>query len=472
MTDSPPRAPTRRPARSGARARQIERLNAAATTQAHVEHVETIAFGPTLKVERFRLGNGLQLLHCEDHAAPVVAYQTWFRVGSRHERPGKTGLAHLFEHLMFNETERHAAGEFDRMLEQAGAETNAATWLDFTQYTISIPSKSIKLAIDLEAERMQRLVLREAQVESEKEVVLNERRYRVDDDVEGSLSELLWASAFEHHAYRWPTIGWMQDIRGFRTEDCQDFYRTYYAPNNAIVVVVGDVTERTLLGHAVGAYGRIEPSLLPVEDVWPEPPQTGERSKVVTKPTPTEKLAIGFRGPALGDAEHGVMILLGEILFGGRASRMQKRLVVELELATDVHVFVGPFRDPSLIEIFASARAGHSAEELLAVIDEQLERVRNEPIPESEILRAKARSELGLLAGLTTADGKASTIGFYETLLGRPAAAFERLQDMARVNAADLRRAARRFLVPTQRTLFLVRSSVAAAAPGAAEEVA
>jgi zinc protease len=285
------------------------------------------------------------------------------------------------------------------------------------------------------------------------------------------LSELLWASAFEHHAYRWPTIGWMQDIQGFKTEDCQEFYRTYYAPNNAILVVVGDVTETTLLGHVVRAYGSLEPTPPPVEDMWPEPPQVSERHEVVAKPTPTEKVALGFRGPAIGDADHGVLTVLGEILFGGRASRLQQKLVVDLEVATEARVFVGPFRDPSLIEVFASARTGHSAEELLAAIDEELERARTDPIPEAEIHRAKARLELGLLAGLTTADGKASTIGFYETLLGRPAAAFERLRDMARVDAGDLRRAARRFLVPSRRTVVLVRSSMGDAASSVPEEV-
>jgi zinc protease len=362
---------------------------------------------------------------------------------------------------MFNETEGHKAGEYDRKLEEAGAETNAATWLDFTQYTVSIPSNGIRLAIDLEAERMQRLVLREAQVESETEVVANERRYRVEDDVEGALSEKLWASAFELHPYRWPTIGWMSDIQGLTTDDCQEFYRTYYAPNNAVIVVVGDVTEAVLLSHVARAYGHIEPATLPIEDVWPDPPQLGERREVITKATPTQKLAMGYRGPAIGDRDHEVLTVLAEVLFGGRASRLQKRLIVDLELASEARMFVGPFHDPSLIEVFASARSQHTAEQLLTVIDEELERVCREPITHHEINRAKARLELGLLAGLSTVDGKASTIGFYETLLGRPAAAFDRLRDMARVDAADLRQAARRYLVPAQRTVVQVRSSVA-----------
>src|SRR5450432_4699340 len=264
---------------SGAKRREksLAELNAGATPDGQVAHLETVAFGPALNVERFRFGNGLELLFCEDHSAPVIAYHTWFRVGSRHEREGKTGLAHLFEHLMFNEVEGRKAGEFDRKLEEAGAESNASTWLDFTQYNVSIPKDQLPLVVKLESERMSRLVLRDPQLTSEKEVVANERRYRVDDDVEGAVSELLWATAFETHAYRWPTIGWMADIEGFTTEDCRAFYDTFYAPNNATLVVVGDVTERRILELVVKAYGAIPPSTLPHEDVHPEPPQAAER---------------------------------------------------------------------------------------------------------------------------------------------------------------------------------------------------
>lgn len=404
------------------------------------------------------MANGLEILLCEEHSAPVVAYHTWFRVGSRHEVQGKTGLAHLFEHLMFNEVEGRASGEFDRLLEEAGAESNASTWLDWTQYNVAVPKDQLKLAIGLEAERMNRLVLREPQVKSEKEVVANERRYRVDDDVEGSVSELLWATAFTEHAYRWPTIGWMEDIQNFETVDCEEFYRTFYAPNNALVVVVGDTREASLLPLLSKAYGHIPPSSLPLEDVRPEPPQRAERRQEITKPTATEKLVIGYHAPALGDWDHSIASLLVEILTGGRASQLQKRLVRELEIASEVRAFLGPFKDPGLFELFVSAREGHTAEELLEVVDQELGRVRDEPISKDEIERGCARLELSLLVGLDAVDGKASTIGFYETLLGRPTAAFERLELIRRIGPSELRRVARRYLSPESRSIVLVRA--------------
>ena len=432
-------------------------INREASEHGQVEYLETLAFGPMLEVDRFQLANGLQVLLCEDHSAPVAAVHTWFKVGSRHEKEGKTGLAHLFEHLMFNETEGRPAGAFDRLLEEAGAESNASTWLDWTQYSIVTPKESLMLALKLEAERMAHLVLREPQVDSEKEVVANERRYRVEDDVEGSISEVLWATAYTQHSYRWPTIGWMEDIEGFTTEDCREFYGTFYRPNNACLVLVGDFSTWAALAQISELYGQMAPVPIPVENNYPEPPQMEERRVELHKATPSEKLSLGYHGPALGDADHIVISVLAEILFGGRASRMHRRLVRELGIATDVRIFVGPFRDPGLLEVYVGAEAAHTAEELLEAVDAELARVRDEVIPEGEIQRAQARLELGVLAGLETADGKASTLGFYDTLLRRPSAAFERMQALMHVDAADLRRVARRYFDPKRRTVVVVR---------------
>ncbi len=432
-------------------------LNASLQAGQRITHLGAAAFGPKLSVERYRLSNGLDVLVCEDHSAPVVAYHTWFRVGSRHETKGKTGLAHLFEHLMFNETENLPKGEFDRRLEEAGADTNASTWLDWTHYNIAVPSDQLSLVIQLEAERMGSLVLKEPQVESEKEVVANERRYRVDDDVEGAVNEVLWATAFTKHPYHHPTIGWMADIEGFTTDDCRSFYEAYYAPNNACVVVVGDVKAADLLREMVNAYSGLAPFDLPLEDSWPEPPQDGERRVELTQPTSTEKVAVAYHAPALGDFDHPALAVLNEVLSGGRASRLYNRLITELELATEVRTFLGPFRDPGLLEVYASGRENIRAEQLLEEIDAELEKLLREPVAQPELERACARIELGLLGGLENVEGRASTIGFYETVLGRPGAAFERLEAMQRVTPSDLLRVARRYLKNDQRTMVIVR---------------
>jgi zinc protease len=423
----------------------------------------SVAFGDTggLGVEpprvlRFRLGNGLRLLVLVDKSAPVLSYFTWFRVGSRHEKAGKTGLAHLFEHLMFNETEGLAANEFDRKLEENGAESNAATWLDWTYYYESLPKDRFQLAVKLESERMARLVLREPQVASEKEVVANERRMRVDDDIEGTANEILYKTAFTRHPYHWPTIGWMADIENFTPEDCVAFYRTYYAPNNATIVVVGDVAEKDVLKRIRDSYGVIPASEIPEEDTVPEPPQTSVREVTLTKPTPSEKLLVGYRGPALGDADHPACVVLNEILFGGRASRLYRDLVTTREACTEVRGWVSTFRDPGLYELYFTARPGIASADILAALDAQLERAKSELVATEELDRAKSRLELGLLQSLETTSGKAEQIGFYDTVLGDPAAAFRRLERYRRVTAGEIRTAARRYFVESARTIIRV----------------
>jgi zinc protease len=211
-------------------------------------------------VRRWRLSNGLGVVCAVDRSAPIVSYQTWFRVGSRHEEVGQTGLAHLFEHLMFGQTQSLPPGEFDsRVVEATGGESNAATWVDWTHYRLSLPAHELPLAIRLESERMHRLVLESATVEPERDVVTNERRERVEDDIDGWLDEQLMATAFDVHPYRWPTIGWMADIRAVTLEQIRAFYRTWYAVNNATLVVVGAIDEADLLAQVVAAYGDLAP---------------------------------------------------------------------------------------------------------------------------------------------------------------------------------------------------------------------
>jgi zinc protease len=420
------------------------------------------AFGPDT-LHRWRLDNGLTVLLLVDSSAPVATYHTWFKVGSRHERPGKTGLAHLFEHLMFNETENLKAGVFDRKLEESGAETNAATWVDWTYYYESLPADRIKLAVSLEAERMARLVLREPQVASEKEVVANERRYRVDDDVEGAANELLYKAAFAAHPYGWPTIGWMQDIQGFTPEDCVGFYRTFYAPNNATIVVVGDVRERDLLVAIRDAYGAIPAQPIPPEDIEPEPPQLEAREHTIRKPTATEKLLLAFKGPAFGDADHATLTVLSEVLFGGRAARLYRDLIVHGEMATDLRGWVSTFRDPGLFECWATARGGHTTEELQRVLETAFAKARADVVEPDELARATARLELALLQQLETIPGKAEQIGFYETVLGDPTHAFDRVEAYRRTTAGDLRRVARRYLVDRAKTIVRVLPETPAA---------
>ncbi len=455
---------------SAARTKMIEQLNeAAASPSAMLTFEGVVPFGQSGEVLRYRLGNGLKVLLMIDRSAPVVSYFTWYSVGSRHEKKGKTGLAHLFEHLMFNETESLKAGEFDRKLEENGAESNAATWFDWTYYYESLPADRFALAVKLESDRMAHLVLREPQVASEKEVVANERRYRVDDDVEGAASELLYKVAFTTHPYHWPTIGWMEDIQNFTPADCESFYRTFYAPNNATVIVVGDIVEKSALAKIREAYGVLDASEIPAEDLEPEPPQLEPKDVTIHKPTATEKLLLAFHGPALGDSDHAPLTVLNEVLFGGRASRLYRACLVDREIATDLRGWVSTFRDPGLYEMYATARGGKTTEDVQAIFELEIQRAKDEVVTPDELQRAKARLELGALQGMETMSGKAEQIGFYEVVLGDPAAAFRRLEEYRRVTASDLRRVARRYMVDRARTIIRVLPEKAAATGEAAQ---
>ncbi len=437
---------------AASRAALVRDLSAGKDAGATLAYQGEAHFGPAMRVQRYRLGNGLRVLVLVDRGAPVVSYHTWFGVGSRDEKPGKTGLAHLFEHLMFNETKSLSAGEFDRILERNGAESNAATWLDWTYYHENLPASKLEVAVRLEADRMANLVLREKQVSSEKEVVANERRYRVDDDVEGSVSELLWKTAFTAHPYHWPTIGWMEDIQGFTTDDCATFYRTYYAPNNAVVVVVGDVAEREALAMVQRHYGALPASTIPPRVHPSEPEQTSERRLEAAKPTATEKVMLGYKCPALDAREHVALTVLNEILFGGRSSRVYRALVKERELATDLRGWVGTFAEPGLWEMYLSAREGHSAAELEGALGGLFDEIRAGEVPAEELEKAKSRLELAFLQGMETVSGKAEQIGFYELVLGDPGAGFARLSAYRDLTAAEVLAAARQWIDPRRRT--------------------
>src|SRR6188508_1613528 len=346
--------------------------------------------GRGVTARRHRLGNGLGLITAIDRRAPIVALQTWYRVGSRHERPGATGMAHLFEHLMFGQTETLPPGEFDRLVERTGGESNAATWVDWTFYRLSLPARDLELGIKLEAERMQHLVLEPTPVEAERDVVTNERRERVEDDVDGWLDEQLMAHAFTVHPYRWPTIGWMEDIRALALPDIRAFYRTWYAPNNATIVCVGDFDDEKLRDLIAQYYGHIEPAQLPDVQRVIEPEQTKERIVRAPKPIATDRLLVGYKAPGQDDPDWAALEIVSTLLAGCPSARLYRRLVIEKEAASSVDAQLTPFSDPSLLRLAVTTARGHDADEILATIDREIAALVETPPTTKEVEKAKA----------------------------------------------------------------------------------
>ena len=438
-------------------ARIIGRLNKGVRSKsALIALVSRFPFGERLSLSHYRLGNGLDILLLPDRSAPVLSYHTWFRVGSRHERPGKTGLAHLFEHLMFNQTRNLEAGAFDRLLEAAGGHTNAATWVDWTFYYDNLPSSELALAVRLEAERMTELVLQAPLVEVEKGVVANERRFRVDDSVEGTMDELLYAVSFKRHAYGQPTIGWMKDIEGLTAEDCRRFYRTYYAPNNAALVVAGDLEQEEALRLIQQHYGSIARQRIVYRRAAAEPLPRRERRRILRRPTASQRFLLGYRAPAFGDRDHAALTLAGEVLFGGRSSRLYRRLIREGELAVEARGTVSPFQQPGLFEILVVLRQGRDFCRALAMVDSEIERLQRRRIEKRELDKVKNRFDLSFLQSLETAAGKAESAGFYHTVLGDAGELFRRREACLNLGADDLMGAARRYLKSRRRTAIIV----------------
>jgi zinc protease len=408
-----------------------------------------------LSAKMFRLGNGLKVILVRDPSAPIFAYQTWYAVGSRHEREGITGIAHLFEHLMFNQTANHAPGDFDRLIETAGGDTNAATWVDWTYYRDNLPKAELRLAVELEADRMAHLTLGKKQVESEREVVANERRFRVEDDVDGFLNEELYKAAFTTHPYHWPTIGWMRDIEAISIDDCLAFYRTYYAPNNATVVLVGDVDEDEALGLIDACYGKIPSSTIPPDRAAAEPPQTSERRLQWQKPVVADKLRIGYKAPPIGHADYAALEVANEILFGGNSSRLHRRLVVDTEIASSAHASSAPFRDPGLYEISVGLQRGHAAAEAEAIVYDELDKLGSQPLEPHELDTAKTRLLTHFWRELRPSAGKAEALGHYETTVGDYRKLFAVADGYKAVTAADVERVVRAYLRPERRTVAI-----------------
>ena len=409
--------------------------------RAPVLRSERLPFGERLHIERFRFANGLELLVLPDSTAKIISYNTWFRVGSRDEITNKTGIAHLLEHMMFIATKNMPEGTFDKLIEHAGGESNAATWVDWTYYHENLPSSELPLAIKVEADRMQNLVLGKARVASEIEVVTSERRDRVDDDVEGHATEVLYANAFgKTHPYGWPTIGWKSDIKGYEAKDCATFYKQHYAPNRATIVVAGDVDPSDVAKRIQKAYGNIPASKKARAAMPAMTRRPAAKEKTLRLSTPTPKIAMAWHAPGYAERDHAVALIIGQLLTGGRSARLFRELVHTKELATEVRAGIAPFEHASLFDISASAREGVAIEKSRTAIEKALKRLRTDEVDATELEKVKNRYELGFLSSLETVSGKAEQIGFSALVANDPTHSFKRLEEVRSVTPADVLR--------------------------------
>jgi zinc protease len=411
--------------------------------------VRAAAFGPALWATSFRLENGLTIVLAPDHRAPIFAYQTWFRVGSKHEDPNLTGVAHLFEHLMFKGTTRYATGVFDREMGRRGAQTNAATWVDWTYYTQALAARgdNLETVIAFESDRMVNLVIDEATFRSELEVVKNERRMAVEDAVGGALSEALMALAFDEHPYRWPTIGSMAHLEAATVNDLRAFYRSYYAPNNATVVLVGDLDPVQTLVALARAYGPLQPQPVDHGHRVPDATQQEARAQTIRRPVLTPQVVMGFRAPPQGTPEHDALEMLTDVLTEGDTGRLHHRLVTTDRLASDISGYLTPFAEHGLFELHMNVAPDTDPARAVAVVHEELARIA-EGITAQELDKARNGLTLGLYDSLKDVEGMAEALGHAQTNTDDFSQAFAAPAAYAACGEAELRQVAATYLQP------------------------
>jgi zinc protease len=391
------------------------------------------------------LDNGLRVLLLEDHRSPVAAFQVWYRVGSRNEARGRTGLAHLLEHMMFKGTPTHGPRQFSRLVEQNGGRDNAFTSQDVTSYYINIAADRLPLVLDLEADRMQHLLLDPGDIASERQVVLEERRTRTDDDPSGFLSEEVSTLAFKAHPYGQPILGWAEDVERITPEAMRAFYRTYYVPNNAIVVAVGDFRAADILDRIKQRFGGIPRGPDPPPVLAVEPPQNGERRVVVQRQAELPIVYLAYHVPSGASADAPALDVLSTVLSGGRASRLYRALVsdgqIALEAGGDYSFFM---LDPYLFWFWATPLPGQKPETVEAALLAQMERLKTDPVNDEELRRAKNQIEAERVFAQDSVYQRATQLAQFE-LLGGYALDGKFLERIRAVTAADLLRAARTY---------------------------
>jgi zinc protease len=410
-----------------------------------------------MEAKTYTLPNGLKVILVEEHKAPVVTSQVWYRVGSRYEVPGWTGLSHLLEHMMFKGTPRYGKGEFSRIVAKNGGNENAFTGRDYTAYFENLSSDRIGLSLDLESDRMVNLLMDPKEFNLERNVVKEERRLRTEDDPKSYLIEQMYAVAFLTHPYRHPVIGWMEDIDRLTPEDAQRHYRTYYKPNNATLVVVGDIEPKALLAQIKEYFEKIPRGPDPPPPISYEPDQKGERRIVVKREAQLPFVFLGYHVPNYRDPDAYPLKVLATILSAGKSSRLYRSLVYEKKIALDTGgEYDALTSDPELFYFYGMTQPGQTLEALEKSLYEVIEKLKVQPVSDRELQKAKNQLEAEFIFGQDSNFYQAMQIGTVESI-GAGVGYLESYVDQIRkVTAQDVIRVAKKYLDEDNRTVGIL----------------
>ncbi len=410
------------------------------------------------QVHEFRLDNGLKVIVKEDHRAPIVTSQLWYKVGSSYEHRGITGVSHVLEHMMFKGTEKYAPGEFSRIIAANGGRENAFTGRDYTAYFQTLSKDRLEVSFEMEADRMRNLLLLPEEFAKEVEVVKEERRLRTEDRPTSLTYEQFNAVAFRSSPYRNPIIGWMNDLDHMNVDDLRSWYRRWYAPNNATLVVVGDVEAEAVLALAKRHFGAFKPERIQGLKPSKEPPQLGEIRMKVRAPARQPYLLMGYKVPALGTAaeawEPYALEMLVAVLDGGSSARFARNLVRGQEVAVSAGASYSAFtRLPGLLLLDGSPAEGHTIADLEAALLAELERLKTEPVTQQELERIQAQVVAGKVYEQDSVFYQAMQIGMLETIGLDWRLNNEYVDRLKAVTPEQVQAVANKYLVETQRTV-------------------
>ncbi len=415
-----------------------------------------IAYPQQLEPGQFTLKNGLQVVTVEDHTVPSICFAIAFHVGSRNERPGITGISHLFEHMMFNGSKKYKPTEFDRILETGGGYSNAYTSNDITFYYEEFNPDLLDRVLDMEADRMRALKIDTANLEQERGIVKEERRVSTDENVQSKMFEDLYAAAYVAHTYHHPVVGWMKDLDNITLQDAKDYFRIYYAPNNATVIVVGAFDAKALKPKMEKLFGSIpaQQKPRPVNDAEPE--QQGERRLKLQKAAELPAVAIGYKTVNVSAPDFYALNLLATILARGQSSRLYRRLVYDLQIATEVSASMDDHIDTGLFSFYAQMRPGKETAEAEKEIYRIIDEIAKNGVTEEELQKAKNVSQVDYVNQFKTNVGVANRLGYYEVVYGNYKKSFHVTEEYSKVTIEDVKRAAAAYFNERGRTVIIL----------------
>ncbi len=410
-------------------------------------------------VKTFTLKNGMKFLVVEDSSIPNANMYLFYKVGSRNEYQGITGLSHFFEHMMFNGAKKYGPKMFDRTMEFNGGANNAYTTENVTVYTNWFPSSATEVIFDLEGDRIATLSIDPKMVESERGVVLSERSTGLENSKWELLSQSVQATAFQEHPYHWPVIGYEDDMKNWKQSDLERYFKTYYAPNNCVTVISGNVKFDEVKRLAEKYIEPIAAQPEPPKVMIVEPPQTGERRILVQKDVSTPSVMIAYKIPATKDESYYALTILSDVLSSGKSSRLYSSLVDKKQMATQVFTNFGESFDPTLFGVYAIAAAKVNENDLEKAIYEEIEKIKKDGITENELQKIKNQKLMEFYGQIETINGKSNNIGTYEVFFGDYKKMFDAPVAFNNVTVEDIKNVAKKYFTKSNRTVGILKAN-------------